>query len=87
VLVVEVALSSLLLDRRHKGSLYARARLDDYWVVNLVDRRLEIYRDPVEDSAAPFGWRYASVQVLGPEFSASPLAAPAARVLVSDLLP
>jgi Uma2 family endonuclease len=87
VLVVEVALSSLSLDRRHKGSLYARARLDDYWVVNLVDRRLEIYRDPVEDSAAPFGWRYASVQVLGPEFSASPLAAPAARVLVSDLLP
>src|SRR2546430_354095 len=38
VLVVEVAESSLQLDREHKGSLYARARLDDYWILNLVDR-------------------------------------------------
>jgi Uma2 family endonuclease len=87
VLVVEVALSSLSLDRRHKGSLYARARLDDYWVLNLAARVLEIYREPVEDATAPFGWRYASGQVLGPESATSPLAAPAARVLVSDLLP
>ena len=50
VLVVEVAESSLLLDRRHKGSLYARARLDDYWIVNLVDRVLEVYRQPVADT-------------------------------------
>jgi Uma2 family endonuclease len=87
VLVVEVALSSLSLDRRHKGSLYARARLADYWVVNLADRLLEIYREPVEDATAPFGWRYASVQVLDAAASATPLAAPAARVLVGDLLP
>src|SRR2546430_1233550 len=45
VLVVEVAESSLQLDREHKGSLYARARLDDYWILNLVDRVLEVYRD------------------------------------------
>src|SRR2546430_5689504 len=44
-LVVEVAESSLQLDREHKGSLYARARLDDYWILNLVDRVLEVYRD------------------------------------------
>ena len=34
VLTVEVSESSLAMDRRHKGSLYARAGLDDYWVVN-----------------------------------------------------
>ena len=34
-LVVEVALSSLAFDRRHKGSLYARAGVADYWIVNL----------------------------------------------------
>jgi Uma2 family endonuclease len=87
VLVVEVALSSLSLDRRHKGSLYARARLDDYWIVNLAERRLEVYRDPVEDATAPFGWRYASARMLELDSSVSPLAAPSARVLVSDLLP
>src|SRR5436190_16797854 len=47
VLVVEVALSSLRLDREHKGSLYARAGLGDYWILNLVDRVLEVYREPV----------------------------------------
>jgi Uma2 family endonuclease len=35
VLVVEVAESSLRFDRRRKGSLYARAGLPDYWIVNL----------------------------------------------------
>jgi phosphopantetheinyl transferase len=35
-LLVEVALSSLAFDRRHKGSLYARAGVADYWIVNLV---------------------------------------------------
>jgi Uma2 family endonuclease len=42
-LVVEVADSSLVFDREYKGSLYAQARLDDYWIVNLVDRVVEIY--------------------------------------------
>ena len=49
VLTVEVSESSLAVDRGHKGSLYARAGLDDYWVVNLVDRVLEVYREPVRD--------------------------------------
>ena len=66
VLIVEVAASSLSLDRNHKGSLYARARLEDYWIVNLVDRALEVYRQPVVDPSSPFGWRYAAHQTLGP---------------------
>jgi len=87
VLVIEVAVSSLPLDRNEKSSLYARARLEDYWIVNLVDRALEVYRQPAPDPTAPYGWSYSSRQVLGPESSATPLAAPDARVLVSDLLP
>jgi len=86
-LVVEVADSSLLLDREHKGSLYARAGLEDYWIVNLVDRVLEVYRQPVPDQSAPFGWRYASTQALSPESSVELLAAPGTRLRVSDLLP
>jgi Uma2 family endonuclease len=86
-LVVEVADTSLAFDREHKGSLYARARLDDYWILNLVERVLEIYRRPMSDPSAPFGWRYASREVLSAESSVELLAAPGARILVSDLLP
>jgi Uma2 family endonuclease len=87
VLTVEVAESSLNIDRRHKGSLYARAGLPDYWVLNLIDRVLEVYREPVEDSTAPFGWRYARGDVLDVSARVAPLAAPASAILVSQLLP
>jgi len=87
VLVVEVAESSLVFDREHKGSLYARAGIADYWILDLVDRVLEVYRRPIADPATRFGWRYASTEVLPPGSSATPLAAPAAHVAVSDLLP
>ena len=87
VLTVEVAQSSLALDRRHKGSLYARAGLVDYWILNLVDRVLEVYRAPVADAAAPFGWRYAEREVLDAFARVTPLAAPQSSVSVSQLLP
>jgi Uma2 family endonuclease len=86
-LVVEVALTSLAFDREHKASLYARAGRPDYWIVNLVDRVLEIRRQPVRSPTAPYGWAYGRLDVLGPDAGASPLAAPAARVAVADLLP
>jgi len=87
VLVIEVAASSFYLDRKHKGSLYARAGLVDYWILDLAHRRLEIYRRPVADAAAPFGWRYESVGHVEPDDVVAPLAAPEACVRVSDLLP
>jgi len=87
VLVVEVSEWSLALDREHKGSLYARASLADYWIVNLVDHVLEVYREPAPDPAASFGGRYRSVETLAREASVSPLAAPGARFRVADLLP
>ncbi|HET9488585.1 MAG TPA: Uma2 family endonuclease [Methylomirabilota bacterium] len=87
VLVVEVSESSLGLDRQHKGSLYARAGLADYWIVNLVDRVLEVHREPTPDPAASFGWRYRSREILGPDASVSPLASPGARIRVADLIP
>ena len=47
MLVVEVADTSLALDRLRKGGLYARAGIADYWVANLIDEVLEVYREPV----------------------------------------
>jgi Uma2 family endonuclease len=84
-LVVEVSESSLAFDRGHKGSVYARAGILDYWIVNLVDRVLEVYREPAPDAAAPFGSRFARREVLDPSHQVSPLAAPHARIQVRDL--
>lgn len=87
VLIVEVAESSLRKDRAHKASLYARAGIADFWIVNLVDRVLEIHRDPQPSSAALYGWSYRTVAILRAPETISPLAAPAASIAVSDLLP
>jgi len=86
-LAVEVAESSLEFDRQRKGSLYARAGIEDYWIVNLVDRVLEVYRDPAPDASAVHGWRYRSVLRLTPPAVVAPLDFPSSRIRVADLLP
>ena len=51
-LVIEVADSSLTKDRR-KRRLHARANIAHYWIVNLVDRCIETYTEPVASPADP----------------------------------
>jgi Uma2 family endonuclease len=85
-LAIEIADSSLAFDRQQKGSLYARAGIQDYWIVNLVDRALEVSRDPAPDAAAVFGWRYRAVVSLTPRDVVAPLAFPDVRLVVGDLL-
>ena len=87
VLVVEVAESSLRFDRRDKGSLYAKAGLSDYWILNLRDRRLEVYRHPAADDAAPFGWRYLDVKAFAAGARVTPLALPDVSIAIADILP
>jgi Uma2 family endonuclease len=86
-LAIEVAQSSLSFDRQQKGSLYARAGVQDYWIVNLVDGVLEVYRDAAPDASAPYGWRYRSIQTLSPSAVVTPLALPSSPIAVGALLP
>ncbi len=86
-LVIEVADSSLGFDRRDKGSLYARARLADYWIVNLVDRVVEVYRNPARAAWAPHGWAYQTVATLTPPAVVVPLGLTGVQIAVADLLP
>jgi Uma2 family endonuclease len=86
-LVVEVAISSLVLDREEKGSLYARAGIQDYWIVNLLDNVVEVYRNPAADPDRPYGSRYTLAMPLGVGTFVTPLAAPATRIAVADLIP
>jgi Uma2 family endonuclease len=87
LLVVEVSESTLPYDRGHKAHLYAAGGIADYWIVNLVQRQLEVYRDPIADNTQPFGFRYANRTILDPPDVVSPLAAPQASITVADLLP
>jgi Uma2 family endonuclease len=79
-LLIEVADTTLRFDRGPKRSAYARSRIQDYWIVNLLERQLEVYR-------APAGARYRGVTVHSEHEAVIPLAAPDASVRVSDLLP
>ncbi len=52
-LVIEVADSSLQPDRVYKGRIYAAGDVPVYWIVNLIDRQVEVYTDPSGPDAAP----------------------------------
>ena len=52
-LALEVADSSLADDRKLKGRIYARAGIPFFWIVNLVDRQVEVYSDSSGPSAEP----------------------------------
>jgi Uma2 family endonuclease len=86
VLLVEVAESSLDLDRT-KGGLYARGGVLDYWIVNLVEGVVEAYRTPEPDASTAFGYRYRSVSRLAPPATVAPLAFADRFLRVADLLP
>ncbi len=45
-LIVEVADSSYLPDKVDKGARYARVRIPIYWIVNVAQRRVEVYAEP-----------------------------------------
>lgn len=85
LLVVEVADTTLALDRDRKARIYARAGIPEYWIVNLTERCLEVYRDPMTPPGQPASYRAA--RTLGPSETIAPLAAPSTSVAVADLLP
>jgi hypothetical protein len=62
-LVIEAADSSLLRDQRDKTRIYARGTIAIYWIVNLVDRRVEVYSQPTGPAAVP---AYQSFQTYQP---------------------
>ncbi|MDF0672865.1 MAG: Uma2 family endonuclease [Nitrospira sp.] len=85
LLVVEVSDTTISLDRDRKRAIYARASIPDYWIVNLAERCLEVYRDPVAVPGQASVYR--SSQQLTLSDSIAPLAATTTTVAVADLLP
>jgi Uma2 family endonuclease len=86
-LVVEVSDTTLLRARTAKASLYARADIPEYWIVDLVHNQLIVQRRPQMMDDQPFGFGYASTEVLNSSETVCPLAAAGTSILVMDLLP
>jgi Uma2 family endonuclease len=86
VLIVEVSDTTVSYDRRRKGSLYARAGVADYWIVNLRRGWLEVHRAPIADATWHYGHRYSSRTDLLPGAVVAPLALPAVSIAIADLL-
>jgi Uma2 family endonuclease len=78
LLLIEVADSSLNTDRDEKGKLYATAGVMEYWIVNLIDRTVEVHRDPKKG-------RYQNVQSVDAGASVQPLAIAEVRLSVDSL--
>ena len=87
VLVVEVSDTTLAMDRTTKAALYARAGIEDYWIINLPDGVLEVHRQPAPMTDQPLGHHYRSITRLTISDTLAPLARPNALVSVADLLP
>lgn len=79
LLVVEVADSSLVYDRRTKVPLYAAAGIPEYWLIDLVGNRIEVYRNPLAGS-------FSDVKVLGRGDKISPLSFPQIEVTLANLI-
>lgn len=80
VLVIEVADSSLSHDRERKQRAYARAGIPEYWLINLSDYCLEVFRNPANGG-------YQFHLSLAPAETIAPLTHPRRTISVRDLLP
>lgn len=77
LLAVEVSGATLNFDRSTKAALYARAGIAEYWIVDVVQRRLIVHREPKDGS-------YQLVLSYSEEEQISPLAAPNASLVVRN---
>lgn len=80
LLVVEVADSSLAYDRLRKARLYAAAEVTEYWLINLRDDVLEVYRQPT-----PQGYASATILRRGDRVALG--ASPELELAVEELVP
>ncbi len=79
-LVIEVADSTLKQDCEVKDKLYARSSIAEYWVIDIKNRQVHIFRDPTATG-------YTSQLILTETHSISPLAFPHIILSIASILP
>ena len=78
-LIIEVADTTLRTDCGIKATIYAQSGIADYWVLDVNNRQLHVFREPNQDG-------YQSIVVLGDDASISPLQFPGISFMVRDML-
>jgi hypothetical protein len=84
--VIEVADSSLLRDQRDKTRIYARGGILCYWIVNLVDQRVEVFTQPSGPAPVP-GYDSFRIYQAGDTLPLVLDGNPVGSLAVADLLP
>lgn len=79
LLLVEVSDTTLCFDREQKRQLYATHSIPEYWIVNLIDNRLEVFRQPLDGE-------YQELTSLGKTDSLNLVALPDIQIHLSDIL-
>ena len=87
LLIIEFSKTTLAYDRSTKLSLYASIGIPDYWIVNLNNNTVEVYRQPIESQEMEFGWDYASRVIYQRSQSVTILEVPEVSIAVDDVLP
>jgi Uma2 family endonuclease len=78
-LIIEVADTTLRTDLGIKTTIYAQSGIADYWVLDVNNRQLHVFREPSQDG-------YPSLVILGDDGSISPLQFPDFSYMVRDML-
>ncbi len=78
--LIEIADITLKIDCGLKAQDSAQSAIADYWVLNLKQRQLHIFREPNSEG-------YQSIVVLAADATISPLQFPALSIQVQELLP
>lgn len=78
LLLIEVSDSSLTSDRNEKAKLYAGAGISEYWIINVPDDAIHVYRQPAESG-------YQMMLTVKPGETVAPLVQPDAALNVSEL--
>jgi Uma2 family endonuclease len=78
LLLIEASDTTLAFDRGSKLALYARYGVMEYWIVDVVDERIEVYREPTTRGYLR------TTEHTGPD-EASPLAFPGMKLSVSTV--
>ena len=80
ILIVEIADASLSFDLENKRRLYARAGIPEYWIVNLIDQRVEVFKQPKASN-------YLEHLAFSARESLTPIGQQQAKIDVADILP
>ncbi|MCL6435916.1 MAG: Uma2 family endonuclease [Leptolyngbyaceae cyanobacterium HOT.MB2.61] len=79
-LLIEISNSTLNYDRERKAKIYARANVPEYWIVDINQKQILVFRNPQ-------GERYQIEQTLSWTNKIVPLAFPEIEIELSKLLP